>query len=118
MAAHNETGKVGEQLAAEWLKKQGYQIIQQNWRYGHREIDLIATKNTKLHFFEIKTRRGNSFGYPEDRVDKKKLHLFISAGTEYIRLFPFHKWICYNILAITIKSADDIEYFLLEDVYY
>lgn len=118
MASHNETGKIGEQLAAEWVRKQGYSIVKQNWRYGHWEIDLIATKNDKLHFFEIKTRKGSSFGYPEDRVDKKKLHLFISAGTEYIRLFPSHKWIRFNILSITIRADDDIEYFLLEDVYY
>ena len=118
MASHNETGKIGEQLAFEWIKKQGYHIVRQNWRFGHWEIDLVATKENTLHFFEIKTRKGKSFGNPEDRGDKKKLHIFISAGTEYLRLYPIHKWICFNILAITILSENEIEYFLLEDVYY
>ena len=117
MARHNDTGKLGEALAQQWINENGYQLICKNWRYGHWEIDIIATKNNKLHFFEVKTRRNSQFGLPEDLVDKKKLNFFISAGTEYIRQYPEFKWICFNILSITLHEEKKPNIFLIEDVY-
>jgi putative endonuclease len=117
LARHNDTGKLGEELAQKWLFDNGYQLTDKNWRCGHWEIDLIAVKNDKLHFFEVKTRRSSQFGFPEDLVDKKKLHFFISAGTEYIRQYPVYKWICFNILSITLYDEKKPEFFLIEDVY-
>lgn len=118
MARHNDTGKLGEKLAYQWILNNGYVIETSNWRHGHWEIDIIATKDNKLHFFEIKTRRSSRFGYPEELVDKKKLHYFISAGTEYIRIHTDYKWIQFNILSITLNELDDADFFILEDVYY
>jgi putative endonuclease len=118
MARHNETGILGEKLAKGWALEKGYTIITQNWRHGHWEIDLIAMKDEKLQFFEIKTKRSLHFGHPEVMVDKKKMHYFISAGTEYLRLNPQHKWIRFNILSIMLHNDKPTEYFLLEDVYY
>ena len=117
MARHNDTGKLGEELAQRWIVENGYQLISKNWRCGHWEIDMIATKNNKLHFFEVKTRRSSQFGFPEDLVDKKKLHFFISAGTEYIRQYPEFKWICFNILSISLNDEKKPDFFLIEDVY-
>lgn len=117
MAKHNDTGKLGERLALEWIIEKGYKIIEKNWRCGHWEIDIVASKEDKLHFFEVKTRRNTNYGYPEDLVDKKKLRFFISAGTEYIRQYPGFKWISYNILSITIESEKTNQFFLIEDVY-
>ena len=64
MAEHNEMGKEGEELAAEYLVKQGYTIEARNWRYGHEEIDIIARKDDLLLIVEVKTRRSNYFGQP------------------------------------------------------
>ena len=118
MARHNDTGKLGEGLAKVWAIENGYKVIFQNWRHGHWEIDLITTKDERLHFFEIKTRRTTKFGYPEELVDRKKLNFFISAGTEYIRLNPQYRWIQFNILSITLNEEKASEYFLIADVYY
>jgi len=117
MARHNDTGKLGEELAVSWIAENGYKLTNKNWRCGHWEIDIIATKNNKLHFFEVKTRRSEQFGYPEELVDKKKLHFFISAGTEYIRQYPDFKWICFNILSIILDDEKKPTFFLIEDVY-
>ena len=117
MARHNETGKLGEHLAEIWLTEQGYLIREKNWKFGKLEIDIIATKYDILHFFEVKTRRSNTFGYPEELVDRKKLYHFISAGTEYIRIDPPLKWVRFNILSITISENEETQYFLIEDVY-
>lgn len=118
MARHNETGKLGEQLARNWAENNGYIIRNQNWRYGHWEIDLVASKAGRLHFFEVKTRRTNRFGYPEKLVDRNKLRYFISAGTAYIRINRGFKWVQYDILSISLDEQDHPTFFLIEDVYF
>ena len=56
------TGGHGERIAAEYLRLRGYEIIRRNYHGGHKEIDLIASRNGCLAFIEVKTRRGNRFG--------------------------------------------------------
>ena len=57
MAEHNELGKLGEQLARDFLIAKGYQILEQNWSCGHKEIDIIAMDGNELVIVEVKTRR-------------------------------------------------------------
>ena len=68
MASHLEIGKAGEKLAEEYLIQHGYTILPRNWRHGHDELDLIATKNDLLRFVEVKYRSSNHHGHPEDAV--------------------------------------------------
>lgn len=117
MAFHNELGKEGEQMAIKWLKEKGYEILHVNWRYSYFEIDIIAKKEEKLHFVEVKARQGNKFGNPEDSVTKKKFKRLQKAADEFLFLNPGHKWIQYDILAITLFKDRLTEYFLLEDVF-
>lgn len=117
MARHNDTGKLGELLARNWAVEKGYVIRALNWRYGNWEIDMIAVKGKKLHFFEVKTRRSAAFGHPEALVGKIKMRNFISAGAAYIRRYPTYKWIQFNILSITLDSKNTPTFFLIEDVY-
>ncbi len=117
MAQHNETGKKGEELAAEWLQQNGYEILHQNWRHRHWELDIIATKNNILHFVEIKTARSVKSGYPEQWVTKAKMKLLIQAAEEYQLQNPIWKRIQFNVLAITMYEGRKTEYLFLEDVY-
>lgn len=117
MAKHNETGKLGESLARAWLEKNDYEIKAVNWRHGHHEIDLIAAKGNVLHFFEVKTRRSMQFGYPEEKVGKTKMRSLLSAGSAYLCRNRGHRWVRYNILSISLDSADQPAFFLIEDVY-
>lgn len=117
MARHNDTGKLGEQLAFQWAVDNEFIVHEQNWRFGKWEIDLIASKGDRLHFFEVKTRRSDRYGYPEELVDRNKLWHFVSAGTAYIRYNKRFKWIQFNILAITLDKKDKPNFFLIEDVY-
>lgn len=66
------TGKEGEKIAAEYLKKNGYQIIEINYRCPIGEIDIIAQENNDLVFVEVKTRKSIELGYPEQAVGMKK----------------------------------------------
>ncbi len=117
MAQHNITGNKGEALATTYLMENGYRILHQNWRYSHWEVDIIAEKETILHFFEVKTRLNKKFGNPEDAVDKKKIQNLINAAEEYLYQQPQWERIQFNILSITMLKGEPVEYFLIEDVY-
>jgi len=117
MAQHNLTGNTGEALAAAYLSGKGYAILHQNWRHSHWEVDIIAEKETILHFVEVKTRRTKKFGHPEESVGKKKIQNLINAAEEYLYQYPQWKRIRFDILSITILKDEPVEYFLIEDVY-
>jgi putative endonuclease len=117
MAEHNEFGTAGEDMAVKWLQEKGYEILHRNWRHKQYEIDMIALKNNFLHIIEVKTRNHSPFGYPEDSVGKKKFRNLKRAADEFLFVNPGHKWIQYDILAITLFKDKEPEYFLLEDVF-
>ena len=117
MALHNTVGTDGENLAAAWLVEKGYEILHRNWRHSYFEIDIIALKNKMLHIVEVKCRNASPFGHPEDSVTKKKFKHLKRAADEFLFLNPGHKWIQYDVLAITFNKDGETEYFLLEDVF-
>lgn len=117
MAHHNNTGLLGEKMAAKYLSEKGFTILHQNWRHSHWEVDFIASLKNVLHFIEVKTRRTRKFGYPEDDVTKKKIDNLINASEEYIFMNPQWKLIQFDILSITLWKDKDAEYFFIEDVY-
>jgi putative endonuclease len=117
MAVHNQTGRMGEAMAVEYLSKEGYAVLHQNWRHARLEVDVIANKDNVLHFIEVKTRRTEEFGLPEDAVDKKKIKNLIDAAEEFLYQYPNWKRIQFDILAITILKDKPAEYFFIEDVY-
>jgi len=84
MALHNEIGKWGEELAADYLRRKGYTIIERDWRSGHRDIDIIALDGSVVVFVEVKTRRNRVFGDPEDSIDYMKLRNLRSAIHHYV----------------------------------
>ena len=119
MNNHNKhTGNKGEDMAAGWLQQNGYTILERNWRFGHWEVDIIASKENKLHFFEIKTRRSDRFGNPEESIGKKKMQNLRNAAEEYQYLHPEWKYVQFDVLAITMYFEKPIEYFLIDDVYF
>ena len=118
MALHNTLGKLGEILALSWLKKNGYEVVEHNWRYGRFEIDVVAVKKGVLHFVEVKSRYESPFGHPEDGVTRKKFNRLKIAAQGYMNKQPGHRWIQYDILAITFHRGREPAYFFLEDVYF
>ena len=110
-------GKKGENLAMQWLEQAGFTLLQQNWRTGSYEIDVIASRGAILHFIEVKTRKNHAYGYPEQAVDRKKLLHIMYAATVYLKKHPLWKRVQYDILAITIPEGGLPSYYFLEDVY-
>ncbi|NLW71443.1 MAG: YraN family protein [Chloroflexi bacterium] len=85
MSQHNrEIGKIGEDLAVQYLFSQGYEIVDRNFRTEHGELDLVAKDCGQFVFVEVKTRTSQRFGYGEYAVNKKKLKAMIFAAETYL----------------------------------
>ena len=84
MAEHNELGKLGEEVAVDFLKNNGYSIVETNWTFQKAEIDIIAQLEDTLAIIEVKTRSSLEFGLPQDAVNSKKIKLLTKAVDNYV----------------------------------
>lgn len=100
---HNELGKWGEDIAAAYLQDHGFTILERNWHYRQREIDIIAlnTQTQVLSFVEVKTRRNDHFGLPEQAVTQKKMWFLAIAAGNYLRQHALRFNAQFDIIAIT-----------------
>lgn len=116
MAQHNELGKLGEELAADFLVKKGYKIRAKNWRYLKAEVDIIAEKENTIVAVEVKTRTSDYFGDPQDFITKKKIKLLVMAMNEYVISRDLDVEVRFDIIAILLnKKIKKIEH--LEDAF-
>ena len=112
MAAHNDTGKWGEDLAAKYLEEKGYTIVERDWKSGRRDIDIIALDDDVVVFVEVKTRRNRLFGDPEESVDYHKLQNLQQAISHYVKFKHIRQEIRFDIISVvgTIGSEPDIQH--------
>ncbi|MEE8193899.1 MAG: YraN family protein [Dehalococcoidales bacterium] len=78
-----DTGRQGEKLAREFLKKQGFHIVESNYRCPEGEIDIIARHQDYLIFVEVRTKTGPEFGSPEESITGAKKKRLIAAAYHY-----------------------------------
>ena len=117
MAEHIQKGKYGEELAKKYLEKQGYTILETNWRYKNLEIDLIALDGNALCVIEVKTRSTDVFGEPEVFVTSSKQQKLIKAINMYIRKTTCEKEIRFDIVSI-IENKELCKINLIKDAFY
>ena len=72
MAAKDELGRRGEDLAVEYLTQRGLVVLSRNWRCRDGELDVVATDQERLVVCEVKTRSGTRYGEPAEAVDGRK----------------------------------------------
>ena len=116
MAAHNELGKWGEDLASDYLEQKGYTIMERDWKSGRRDIDIIARDGNIVVFVEVKTRRSSVFGEPEEAIDFHKLQHLQQAINHYVKSKHIRQPIRFDIVSIvgTIGNTPDIQH--IQDV--
>lgn len=98
-------GTEGERLAAEYLEKKGYCILERNWRAGHLEVDLIASDDNWLVIVEVKTRKSTLFGEPEEFVTLQKQRNLIRAAGIYIGKTGNRKEVRFDIVSVVVKEG-------------
>jgi putative endonuclease len=119
MPTHLDTGKRGEQIAAEFLARKGWRIAERNWRAGRGEIDLIAWANEKLLVFvEVKTRAGDGFGGPEEAVNARKQDIMARTAGAYMESVGYDWEIRFDIVAVLLKDGKVLEIRHVEDAFF
>lgn len=79
-----KVGVIGENIAEEYLKLRGYEILERNYRVKHFEIDLIAKNKSCLVFIEVKTRNNSAFGSAVESLTSWKISNIRKAAQYYI----------------------------------
>ena len=79
-----QRGRWGEQRAAEALERAGFRIVARNWRCAEGEVDLVAEREGALYFVEVRTRRGEALGTPEDSLIPAKRARMEAVARRYL----------------------------------
>lgn len=111
---NRELGNIGEDLACEYLIKNGYEIVERNKHFSNLcEIDIIAKIKNKVVFVEVKTRRTNDFGVPLEAITKSKYNNIKTGVLSYISENKVKK---YQIDAIGITLEPELKITHLKNV--
>lgn len=105
MAAHNELGKQGEELAVTHLLNNGYEILMRNFRYQKSEVDIIARKGDILAAVEVKTRSTPHFGDPQEFLKRKQIQLLVKAIDFYVNDQNLQVEVRFDIVAVIKNKA-------------
>ncbi len=117
MAEHNELGKEGEDIAADYLEKKGYEILRRNYRFLKSELDIVAKCGNQLVVVEVKTRASRFMAGPEQTVTMKKQREIIRAANAFIEEYKIAYETRFDIISIILNSQEqEIEH--LEDAFY
>jgi len=111
MSKTSELGRLGEDLAVDFLQDKGYQIIARNWKHHKAEVDIIAEVDSFLVFVEVKTRSTTDFGLPQEFLKNPQIKRLITAADAFVRQNKRTEEIRFDIVAISIrKSLPEIEH--------
>ncbi len=103
-------GRSGEDSAARYLTRQGYRILERNFRTSSGEIDLIALDRDTIVFVEVKTRTTDTYGAPELAVDPRKQTRMTKAALAFLKSRKLHQAACrFDVVAITRRPEQHIE---------
>ena len=104
-------GREGENMAADFLKNKGWEIVCRNYRYGKAEIDLIIKRDDWTIFVEVKTRSSSSYGEPEEFVDEFKARKIFEAAEEFIFATNWLGHVRFDVVSIKLGSTPEIIHF-------
>jgi len=79
-------GNEGEEHAATYLKKNGLRVIDRQWTCSFGEIDLVCKEKDEWVFVEVKSRRSDAYGYPEESVNASKRKHLLACAEAYLSL--------------------------------
>lgn len=99
-------GRLGEDEAARVLKRQGYRVIERNYRSSAGEIDIIAMEGDTIVFVEVKTRGGGAFGEGKEGVTLIKQRRIISAAFNYLAMKGVEGApVRFDVVSINVKDG-------------
>jgi putative endonuclease len=104
-----DKGRQGEDLAVKYLGKNGYKILERNFRSKLGEIDIIAREKKDIVFIEVKTRSSADFGYPEESVGRQKQERIKNCASFYLQKKNINLPVRFEVLSI-LKKKEKISF--------
>lgn len=117
MGKHNEFGKEGERIAADFLIEKGYRIQYQNFRYLKSEIDIIAQKGAVLAIVEVRARSNDTIIPIADTITKKKIKLLVQGADYYVTEHNLDVEVRFDVITI-LKNKYHFKIEHLESAFY
>lgn len=105
--ARQTLGRVGEAVAARWLRRHGWRVMAERFRSGRRDVDLIVERDGTVAFVEVKTRRDAAFGDPIEAVSwRKQRELIRSAKVWADRFGPPGACYRFDVVGVIVVGHD------------
>lgn len=108
MIPPDELGLKGEEIAAAYLKKEGYKILERNWFYDRKEIDIIAKQADEIVIIEVKTREGDYFEEPWEAVSTRKIRNIVEVADAWLNQKKIDLETRFDVISIIF--SDDVNY--------
>jgi len=106
-----KVGDFGEQAAADYLCRAGYDILERKYRLKIGEIDIIAQKDNTFMFVEVKTRRSIRYGYPAEAVTYRKQQKIMNTALCYLKQIDQNQAACrFDVMEIFLAEPNVIKY--------
>ena len=80
-----KVGRLGEKLAGRFLRDLGYQILTTNYRCPQGEVDIVAKDGDEVVFVEVRTRRSQAFGTPQESLTRPKIRRLVATCQDYLQ---------------------------------
>lgn len=97
-------GLIGENIACQFVSEIGYRVIARNYRTRFGEIDIIAIKDNRIHFIEVKYRKNQGFGLVQEAVTKRKIERLLKTAKSYL----YEKDLLNNDWQIDVLAIDKV----------
>lgn len=112
LSHRQQLGKLGEETASVYLVRQGYRILQRNFKARYGELDIICMKGNILVFVEVKTRIGEAYGKPEESVTPRKLAEVIKTAQYFVQQHAhLPQALRIDVIGIQFDESQSLVYF-------
>ena len=101
-----EIGRRGEDLAQEYLLREGFTLLHRNWRNGRYEIDLVMERDGMVHIVEVKTRVAGNPTSPEEAFTRAKFRALCRAAEDYIQIYNMEQEVQFDLVTIEHDPAE------------
>ena len=105
----DELGIKGEEIAVVYLKKEGYKILECNWFYDRKEVDIIAQQGDEIVIVEVKTREGNFFEEPWEAVSTKKIRNLVEVADAWLNQKKIDLETRFDVISIIFRDGVNYE---------